>query len=112
MNYAYEIPQKKVNLTESAKAKGRMLMARRGNTSKLVLSFLFCILVAMLSLMSFDAVATFLIPDRWEDAAAVLSVVFAIVVYFMADVMLLRLGVRMERDRAELFDFGWICCPA
>lgn len=106
MNRPYETSQKNVKLTENAKAKGRMLMARRGNTSKIVLSFLFCVLAAMLSLMSLDAVATFLVPDRWEDAAVMLSVVFAIVVYFMADTQLLRLGVRMERDRAELFDFG------
>ncbi len=90
---------------ERYKARGRVLMARRDNVAKMVFAFLFSVMCAVLVMMVCDAICFYFVPRRLVDAATVLSLVAALTVYAMADVMLLRLGVRAQADGTDLFDF-------
>lgn len=81
---------------EKYKVRGRDLMARRGNVTKILLAFLFCVLLSVIVMMSFDAVGFYFVPGRFEDAMWMLTLAASMTVYSMADVMLLRYGVRTQ----------------
>ncbi len=97
---------KRTDFAQKAQACGRLLMSRRGNVTKIVLAFLFSVTCAVLVMMACDAVCVYFVSKRFESAATVLSLAAALTVYAMADVMLLRLGIRAQVSRIDLFDFG------
>ena len=94
------------DVAESARICGRALMSRRGNVTKLILAFMFCITCAVLCMFTLDAISVYFLPDRLKDGAAVLNLALTVAVYSVADLWLLRLGVRAGQGRIELFDLG------
>lgn len=106
MDRVNQMPMKKVDSAERAKARGRILMSRRGNVTKLLLAFLFCVTCAIFVTFALDAVTVYFLDDKFESIAMTFSFALTVLVYSMADVWLLRMGVRAENGRLELFDFG------
>lgn len=106
MDRVNQMPMKKVDLAESAKARGRALMSRRGNVMKLLLAFLFCVTCAIFVTFVLDAVTFYFLPHKYENIAMIFSFALTATVYSMADLWLLRLGVRAGQGRIELFDLG------
>ena len=106
VNQVNQMATQKSDAVERAKICGRALMSRRGNSTKLVLSFLFCITCAIFVAFALDAVTVYLLPGRLESYAMTVSLGITVAVYSMLDVWLLRMGVRAGQGRIELFDFG------
>ncbi len=106
MDRVNQMPTKKVDLAESAKACGRARLSRRGNVTKLLLAFLFCVTCAIFVMFALDAVTFYFLPHKYEGIAVIFSVALTVLVYSMADIWLLRMGVGAGQGRIELLDFG------
>ena len=81
---------------EEYKARGRDMMTRRGNVIKIVSAFLFCVLISVAVMMIGDAVVIYFVPKRFEYAATLLTYCATFTAYAMADVFLVRFGIRLH----------------